>query len=65
MTGPKMPTQPDRQPATEERPASVLTVSSKQLLQGGRELRIIHDGQSPPTRPRLAVRPRALHQPFG
>ena len=45
MTGPKMPTQPDRQPATEERPASVPTVSSKQLLQGGRELRIIHDGQ--------------------
>jgi hemin uptake protein HemP len=45
MTGPKMPTQPDRQPATEERPVSVPTVSSKQLLQGGRELRIIHDGQ--------------------
>ncbi|TVS17599.1 MAG: hemin uptake protein HemP [Planctomycetaceae bacterium] len=45
MTGPTMPTQPDRPPATDERLASVPTVSSKQLLQGGRELRIIHDGQ--------------------
>lgn len=46
MTGPNMPTPPDSQAAIGNRPASVPTVSSKQLLQGGRELKIIHDGQT-------------------
>jgi hemin uptake protein HemP len=45
MTGSVVPTEPDRKPATEDGMPRVPTVRSEQLLQGGREVRIVHSGQ--------------------
>ncbi|MCL4206150.1 MAG: hemin uptake protein HemP [Pirellulaceae bacterium] len=45
MTGPAVPTEPDRRAASEEGLSCVPTVRSEELLQGGREVRIVHSGQ--------------------
>jgi hemin uptake protein HemP len=45
MTGPVVPTEPERKPAPEDALSRVPTVRSEELLQGGREVRIVHSGQ--------------------
>jgi len=45
MTGPAVPTEPDRSLVAEERVSRLPTVRSEQLLQGGREVQIVHCGQ--------------------
>jgi hemin uptake protein HemP len=45
MTGSAVPMESERKPASEEGLSRVPTVRSEELLQGGREVRIVHSGQ--------------------